>query len=187
MPYCQQCGKPATYTIPPHDSRERLVCTDPNCGYIHYDNPKVVTGAVCVHGDKVLMCRRAIDPRKGYWTLPAGFMEIGESMAQGACRETFEEAAAAAINPKLYCVYDIPHLGQIHIMYLCTLQAGEFGVGAESLACGLFGQDDIARDDVSFESVRLTLDAFWQDFARYGNDFGRYPVHQDVILHRMID
>ena len=181
MPYCQRCGHRATYAIPAHDSRERLVCTDPSCAHIHYDNPKVVTGAVCVHDGRVLLCRRAIEPRKGYWTLPAGFMEIGESMAEGACRETFEEAEATAVKPRLYCVCDIPYLGQIHVMYLCRLVDGVFGVGSESLACGLFAQGVVDVEDISFRSVRLTLEHFWRDFEAYGMDFWRYPVHQMVI------
>lgn len=181
MPYCQQCGQPATYTIPDNDSRERLVCTSTNCGYIHYDNPKVVTGVLAVHNDKILLCRRAIEPRLGYWTLPAGFMELGETMAQGGLRETIEEAEATAINAQLYCLLEVPNLGQIHVMYLANLQDGAFGVGAESLECRLFEIDELPWHEISFRTVAMTLRYYAEDVAKFGADWGRYAIKQAVI------
>ncbi len=124
MPYCIQCGSTASYKIPEGDNRERIVCDNANnskthnCGYIHYQNPNPVCGALVVHEGKVLLCKRAIEPQYGLWTIPAGFMEIGETMMQGAERETLEEAEALATDMKLYCLFDLPAIGQIHVMYL---------------------------------------------------------------------
>ena len=114
MPYCLQCGHLAETKIPPMDSLPRIVC--PSCGYIHYENPKVINGCLLIHQDKVLLCRRAIEPRHGYWTLPAGFMELGETMKDGGNRECFEEAEAIGSGLELYCLYDIPDIGQIHMI-----------------------------------------------------------------------
>lgn len=177
--YCIQCGSPANYAIPKGDSRERLVCSQ--CGYVHYDNPKLVCGTLCVHDGKILLCRRAIEPRYGFWTLPAGFMEIGESMADGAVRETLEEADGIAINTKLYAVFDLPHLGQIHVMYLARLDGGRFGVGSESLECRLFAPDELPWDELSFRTVEMTLRCYVDDLGRCGDGFDAYPLHQIVL------
>ncbi|WP_084349688.1 NUDIX hydrolase [Moraxella oblonga] len=185
MPYCLQCGKPATHTIPQGDSRERLVCS--SCGYIHYENPKMICGALAIHQGKILLCRRAIEPRYGYWTLPAGFMEIGETMAEGAKRETWEEADGTAINLKLYTLFDLPQWGQIHAIYLANLQDGAFGVGSESLECGLFYPDEIDMENLAFETVRQTIERYLADKERLeklgkdSEDFNNYPLH-DVCL-----
>lgn len=177
--YCMQCGNPATHTIPQGDSRPRLVCSV--CGYIHYDNPKMVCGTLCVHDGKILLCRRAIEPRYGFWTLPAGFMEIGERMAEGAVRETYEEADGVAIDTKLYALFDLPHLGQIHAMYLSRLDGGRFGVGTESLECRLFGVDELPWDELSFRTVEQTLRYYVQDVVSHGDDFGCYPLYEVVL------
>lgn len=176
--YCIQCGSLATYTTPKGDARVRLVCT--SCGHIHYDNPKLVCGTLCVHDGKILLCRRAIEPRYGFWTLPAGFMEIGESMAEGAVRETLEEADAVATDTKLYAIFDLPHLGQVHVMYLTHLADGRFGVGSESLECRLFAPDEIPWDELSFRTVELSLRYYVQDL-KLGDDLGAYPLHQTVL------
>lgn len=161
MAFCQNCGHSAQYLIPKGDNRSRLVC--PACGYIHYDNPKIICGALVQHEGKVLLCQRAIEPQYGLWTLPAGFMEIGETMAEGAVRETLEEAEAVAIHPKLYCMYDLPDIGQIYVLYLAQLQDGLFGAGSESLQCGLFDEADIPWDKLAFEAVRRTLRHYFAD------------------------
>ena len=144
MAYCLQCGHQAEQKIPEGDHNLRLVC--PSCNYIHYENPKIICGALVIYEQKVLLCRRAIEPRYGYWTLPAGFMEIGETIAEGAARETVEEADAIAINPHLYCIYDIPDIGQIYVLYLTDLQDGKFGTGIESLECALFTEEQRCSD-----------------------------------------
>ncbi|MFC0820117.1 NUDIX hydrolase [Moraxella marmotae] len=186
MPYCMQCGHAAHHTIPDGDSRQRLVC--PNCGFIHYDNPKMICGMLVCHHDQILMCRRAIEPRYGYWTLPAGFMEIGETMIEGALRETIEEAAATASDAKLYCLFDIPYLGQIHAMYLGKLgQDGRFGVGVESLECALIAQNDLPWGDLAFRTIRLTLQKYLADKqaiiddGKDPDDFANYPLHQITL------
>lgn len=178
MAYCLQCGHAAERKIPEGDHNLRLVC--PNCDYIHYENPKVICGALVVHEDKVLLCRRAIEPRYGYWTLPAGFMEIGETVAEGAARETIEEAAATAVEPHLYCIYDIPDIGQIYMLYLTTLKDGQFGVGPESLECALFTEDEIPWDDLAFEAVRRTLRHYFADRQQY-SDHSSFAIHQEYI------
>ena len=178
MRYCLECGHEAEYKIPEMDNMPRLVC--PNCGYIHYENPKIICGTLVVHEEKVLLCRRAIEPRYGYWTIPAGFMENGETIAEGAARESFEEADATAINPQLYCIYDIPAIGQIYIIYLTDLKDGAFGAGIESLECALFDEAYIPWDDIAFEAVQRTLKRYFHDRKTHDSRTS-YPVHQDLI------
>lgn len=191
MAFCLQCGRPATHTIPDGDSRERLVCTD--CGYIHYENPKMVCGVLAVHDGQILLCRRAIEPRYGFWTLPAGFMELGESMADGAKRETVEEADAVADDLHLFALFDLPYVGQIHAMYLANLQDGRFGVGSESLECRLFYPDEIDMENLAFETVRQTIERYLQnkdELIKLGkdvHDFNNYPLHEIVLPNRLSD
>lgn len=185
MPFCLQCGSPAHYTKPTGDSKERLVCS--TCDYIHYENPKMICGTLAVYDDKILLCQRAIEPRYGLWTLPAGFMEIGETMTQGAMRETLEEAEAITDNTKLYCLFDIPVLGQIHAMYLANLTDGKYGVGAESLACQLVDDNHIPWEHLAFKTISQTLQHYLQDKAKLKaqgldvTDFNLYPLHQICI------
>lgn len=194
MAYCLQCGHEAELKIPEGDHNPRIVC--PNCNYIHYENPKVICGALVLHEvdgvAKVLLCRRAIEPRYGYWTLPAGFMEIGETIAEGAARETVEEADAIMQSPHLYCIYDIPDIGQIYMLYLATLQEGKFGIGPESLECALFDEADIPWDDIAFEAVRRTLKHYFKDRqtalvqplesdSELVSRFSDFPLHQEYI------
>ncbi len=176
MPYCLQCGHLAEKRIPEGDNRPRIVC--PNCHYIHYENPKLICGCVLVHEDKVLLCRRAIEPRYGYWTLPAGFMEIGETMAQGGNRECWEEAFAKGENLQLYCLYDIPELGQVHVMFIGQLKDGTFQASEESLECALFGEDDIPWQDLAFENIIHTLKFYFADRKNH-----HFPIHQ-LTLHK---
>lgn len=185
MSFCLQCGRPAAHVIPEGDTRPRLVCT--SCGYIHYENPKMICGVLALHQDKILLCRRAIEPRYGLWTLPAGFMENGETMADGAKRETVEEAEGVAENLKLYALFDLPNLGQIHAMYLANLQDGKFGVGSESLECGLFSPDEIDMENLAFETVKQTIEHYLADKAaleklgKDSDDFSNYPLHEICI------
>ena len=181
MPYCLQCGHLADHKIPAGDTRPRIVC--PSCDYIHYENPKVINGCLLTHEDKVLLCRRAIEPRYGYWTLPAGFMELGETMLEGGNRECMEEAAAEGEGLALYCLYDIPNIGQIHAMYIGSLKDGKYGVGEESLECGLFSEDEIPWDDLAFENVRQTLTFFFAD-RKAGHKLGDFPLHQTVLASK---
>jgi len=145
-------------TIPPGDTHERDVCT--SCGFVHYVNPKVVTGSIVRHAGGILLCRRAIDPRKGFWTLPAGFMEVGETAEDAARREAREEANADIIIDRLLAIYSIPRLAQVQIMYLARLATPHFSAGPESLEVRLAGWDDIPWDDIAFPSVHWALQQY---------------------------
>jgi ADP-ribose pyrophosphatase YjhB (NUDIX family) len=144
-----------TRVIPAGDDRERLVCTD--CGFIHYDNPKIVVGSVARWAGKILMCRRAIDPRKGFWTLPAGYLELNESTRAGAEREAWEEARAKIAIESLLAIYDITRLSQVQLIYRARLIDQAVSPGPESLEVGLFGWDDIPWAEIAFPSVRWAL------------------------------
>ncbi|MBM3478247.1 MAG: NUDIX hydrolase [Alphaproteobacteria bacterium] len=146
---------PSLRTIPEGDTRERLVCGD--CGFVQYENPKIVVGSV-VHVDgKVLMCRRAIEPSRGLWTLPAGYMELGETAIEGARREAWEEARADIAIDALLAVYDIPRIGQVQLIWRATLAAPGFSAGPESLEVALFGWDEIPWEETAFPTVRWAL------------------------------
>lgn len=165
MPYCMVCGTLAENRVPEGDSHLRLVC--PRCHHIHYENPKVICGALLTQGDKVLLCRRAIEPRYGLWTLPAGFMELRETMEEGALRESWEEAEAIGQLEGLYCSYDLPDIGQIYMLFRGELERQEdgrwFGVGSESLECALFDEADIPWTELAFLSVKRTLEHYFAD------------------------
>jgi ADP-ribose pyrophosphatase YjhB (NUDIX family) len=149
---------PSIETVPEGDNRTRLVC--PDCGYIEYVNPKIVVGAVCVWQSRILLCQRAIGPRLGKWTIPAGFMEVGESTAEGAAREVWEEARARVTIETLVGIYDIPRISQVHVIFRAPMIAPEFAPGEESLDVGLFALNDIPWDDLAFPSVRWALQRY---------------------------
>jgi ADP-ribose pyrophosphatase YjhB (NUDIX family) len=146
---------PFTRGVPEGDDRERMICAD--CGYILYDNPKIVVGSVVRLGDRVLLCRRAINPRHGFWTLPAGYLELNESTAAGAAREAWEEARAHIRIEGLLAIYEIPRLSQVQLIYRAQLVDEAISAGPESLEVGLFGWDEIPWDDIAFPSVRWAL------------------------------
>jgi ADP-ribose pyrophosphatase YjhB (NUDIX family) len=141
--------------IPEGDERERLVCVD--CGHIVYENPKIVVGAVITHEDRFLLCKRAIDPRRGYWTLPAGFLELNESVRCGAEREAWEEARAKIRVGPLLAVYSIEHISQVQIFFSAELLSPDVSAGPESLDVELARWDDIPWDELAFPSVRWAL------------------------------
>jgi ADP-ribose pyrophosphatase YjhB (NUDIX family) len=144
--------------VPEGDDRQRLVCAD--CGFVRYDNPKVVVGAVCLWQDKVLLCRRAIDPKRGAWTIPAGYLELNESTAEGARREVREEACAEIAIGGLVGIYDIPHISQVYIVYAAALTDGRFAAGRESLEVGLFAWADVPWDRLAFSAVGWALERY---------------------------
>ncbi len=144
--------------LPEGDTHKRLVCDD--CGWIHYVNPKVVVGAVCSWQGKLLLCRRAIEPRSGYWTMPAGYLEERETTEQGAAREAHEEAEADIEIEALLAVYNIPRLSQVQIIYKAKLRSGAVAPGVESAEVGFFGWDEVPWDDLAFPSVRWALDHY---------------------------
>jgi ADP-ribose pyrophosphatase YjhB (NUDIX family) len=149
---------PRLRKIPDGDDRERLTC--PDCGYIAYENPKVVAGAVVAVGTQILMCRRAIEPRRGFWTLPAGFLELHETPEEGACREAWEEARARIAIDALLGVYSIPRISQVQLIYRATLAEPGFEAGPESTEVRLFDWMDIPWEELAFPSVRWALDEY---------------------------
>jgi ADP-ribose pyrophosphatase YjhB (NUDIX family) len=158
--------------IPHGDIRQRDVCT--TCGFIHYVNPKVVTGSIVRHDGKILLCRRAIEPRLGFWTLPAGFMELGETAEQAARREAMEEANASIVIDRLLAVYTIARIAQVQIMYLAHLEVPSFSAGEESLEVKLASWDEIPWNDLAFPTVRWALEHYRSveditDFAPFTN------------------
>jgi ADP-ribose pyrophosphatase YjhB (NUDIX family) len=170
MKYCNVCGQAVETLIPAGDNRERHVCSD--CGTVHYVNPKMVVGAVVEWGEQILLCKRAIEPRRGLWTVPAGFLELGETLEQGAAREALEEAQAQIQIQALLSVINVTRVGQVHVMFRARLANPSFGVGEESLEVDLFKQGDIPWDELAFPSVRFTLERYYQDRAA-----GRAGVH----------
>ena len=156
----KELSGPVVNKIPDGDNRHRLVCED--CGFINYDNPKIVAGAVCVASDdRILLCRRAIEPRVGYWTLPAGFMENEETVQQGAAREAWEEAFAEIEIDQMLGMYNIPRISQIQIMFRARLlNEKTIKAGPESQEVGLFHWDEIPWDELAFPTVSWTLNYF---------------------------
>jgi len=149
---------------PDGDERDRLVCDD--CGFINYVNPKIIVGAVCTWEDKFLLCKRAIEPRIGYWTIPAGFMEENETTAEGAAREALEEAEADIEIDGLLAVYDIPRISQVQMIFRAQLKSPDIGVGAESAEVGLYTWDDIPWSELAFPTVRWALKHFRETEGR---------------------
>ncbi|MDV7341157.1 NUDIX hydrolase [Terasakiella sp. A23] len=149
---------PSIKKIPDGDDRERLVC--PDCGFIDYQNPRIVVGAVCTWEDKFLLCRRAIEPSLGKWTFPAGFMELNETVAEGAAREAYEEAGVDVEIQDIIGVYEVPEVGHVMMMHRAPMKSPHFEAGTESLEVALFDWDDIPWDDLAFPSVKWTLKRF---------------------------
>ncbi|HEY3698498.1 MAG TPA: NUDIX hydrolase [Spongiibacteraceae bacterium] len=169
MRFCSQCGHPVELRIPAGDDRHRHVCAQ--CSTIHYQNPRVIVGCLPVADDRILLCRRAIEPRQGYWTLPAGFLENGETTLAGAEREMWEEAQAKVTNPVLYRIFDLPHINQIYMFYRGDLIDERFGAGTESLEVALFRADEIPWQQLAFPVVIEALREFLDDRMR-----GEFPV-----------
>jgi ADP-ribose pyrophosphatase YjhB (NUDIX family) len=147
--------------VPPGDNLERAVCDA--CGHIQYQNPKMVVGCLPVYGERILICKRAIEPRYGLWTLPAGFMENNESAAEGAAREALEEANARVEIEDLYTMYSIPHISQVYLMFRAKLLDLEFSAGTESLEVKLVTEEEIPWDQLAFAMVKRTLQHFLED------------------------
>lgn len=161
MNYCSACGETVSKRIPEGDNRPRYICD--SCATIHYQNPRMVVGTLPLWGEQVLMCRRAIEPRKGFWTVPAGFMENSETTLEGAQRETWEEARASIAEPQLYRLFDLPHINQVYIFYRGQLVDGAYDIGPESLEVQLFSEQDIPWDEIAFPVVTETLREFFAD------------------------
>ena len=178
MKFCSDCGAPVTVRVPEGDTFPRHVCE--RCGTIHYRNPKVVAGSIPEAGSRILLCRRAIEPRAGLWTLPAGFLENGETTAEGAARETLEEANARVEIDQLYALFNIPHISQVYLMFRGRMLDEDFSPGAESLEVALFEEADIPWNDLAFPVVRETLRRYFADRRA-----GRFRIHVGDITPDM--
>jgi len=174
MKYCSHCGHEVDFRIPENDNLPRFICD--HCGSIHYQNPNIVTGCIAQWENKILMCKRAIEPRYGLWTLPAGFMENQETLEEAAMRETLEEANARVANLNLYAVYSIPHINQVYMMFTAALLDLEFGPGSESLEVELFSQSEIPWQQLAFPVIERSLQQYYIDAPS-----GSFPLHLDNL------
>jgi len=174
MNFCSACGVRVELRIPAGDTLPRFVCT--SCGTIHYENPKMVVGCIPEWENRILLCRRAIEPRYGLWTVPAGFMENGETTAQGAQRETLEEANARVEVLGLYALFNIPHISQVYMLFRARLLDLDFYAGAETLETRLFAESEIPWDQIAFATVRRTLNLYFSDMRS-----GDYRFHMGTI------
>jgi ADP-ribose pyrophosphatase YjhB (NUDIX family) len=179
MKYCSQCGGSVQLRIPPGDDRQRYVCD--TCDAVHYENPKIVVGCIAEWEDKILLCRRAIEPRYGLWTLPAGYLENRESVSQGVKRETFEEAQAVVNNLKPFAVFSLPFISQVYLMLRGVLENLNFAPGIESLEVQLFGEAEIPWDALAFPVIRETLRRYYEDRSK-----GRFLFHMADISEKDI-
>ena len=174
--HCRQCGSKVAYRLPDDgDAKQRAVCTD--CKTVHYENPLNVVGTVAHWEDKVLLCKRNIEPRWGKWTLPAGFMELNETTAEGAARETVEEAGAVFEMQGLFSLINVARVGQVHLFYRARLLSDRFDPGFETLEARLFAQSEVPWDDIAFRTVRATLEMYFSDRRA-----GHYQIHAVDIL-----
>ena len=178
MRFCSHCGSAKIeLRVPEGDTLPRQVCAA--CGTIHYQNPKIVVGCLPEWGDQVLLCKRAIEPRYGLWTLPAGFLENGEALTAGAQRETVEEARATVEIGELYTVISILHVNQVYMMFRARLLALDFGPGTESLDVRLFHEEDIPWGELAFRTIARTLRNYFLD-----RKLGRFPLHISALDRR---
>jgi ADP-ribose pyrophosphatase YjhB (NUDIX family) len=190
MKFCSECAHPVAVAIPEGDNRPRYVCT--HCGTIHYQNPKMVIGSIPVWEEdekrggelKVLLCKRAIEPRYGYWTLPAGFMENEETTEEAAVRETEEEAGARVELGALFTLLNVAHVHQVHLFYLARLLDLDYAAGIESLDVQMFAEHEIPWDDLAFPTIRTTLELFFAD-RRKMREGGSYGFHSRDITRPM--
>lgn len=176
MNYCSQCGAGVSLSIPEGDNLPRYVCDA--CGEIHYQNPKIVVGCIPEYEQRILFCKRAIEPRLGYWTLPAGFMENAETSAEGAMRETLEEAGARVDIIDMYTMFSLPHINQIYILYRAQLCDLDFSPGIESLEVELFDEQQVPWDEIAFPVITESLKLYFAD--RKAGNFGMHTG--DMIL-----
>jgi ADP-ribose pyrophosphatase YjhB (NUDIX family) len=176
MKYCEECGAPVRFTIPAGDQLPRHVCEA--CGHIHYRNPRLVVGCVPEHEERILLCRRAIEPRRGYWTVPAGFMENGETLQQAAARESHEEALAEVTIGSLLAVVHVLHAEQVHVFFRATLADARYAAGAESLEVALVAPSDIPWADIAFRSTDFALRRYLEDKAAGGEPYHFHTIDQ---------
>jgi len=174
--HCKNCGTAVAYRIPDDgDTKERAIC--PVCHTVHYENPLNVVGTVPHWGDQVLLCKRNIEPRWGKWTLPAGFMELNETVAEGAARETLEESGAQFELQELFSLVNVPRVGQVHLFYRARLLSDTFDPGFETIEARLFTEAEIPWDEIAFRTVKETLERYFADRRT-----GRYAFHAIDVL-----
>jgi ADP-ribose pyrophosphatase YjhB (NUDIX family) len=174
--HCKQCGTKVVYRLPDDgDTKERAVC--PACNTVHYENPLNVVGTVPYFGDKILLCKRNIEPRWGKWTLPAGFMELNETTAEGAARETVEEAGAEFEMLGLFTLLNVARVGQVHLFYRARLLSDQFNPGTETIEARLFVEDEIPWDEIAFRTVKETLERYFADRRS-----GTFAIHSIDIV-----
>ncbi len=187
MKFCSECAYPVALQIPEGDNRPRYVCAQ--CETIHYHNPKLVVGSIPVWDQdgevRVLLCKRAIEPRHGYWTLPAGFMENSETTSEAAVRETEEEAGADIEIGELFSLLNVAQVHQVHLFYLARLRSLDYQAGIESLEVRLFAQHEIPWDDLAFPTIRKTLELFFADCVQVRETGGRFSFHAHDITKPM--
>ncbi len=179
MNYCGDCGKPVSRKIPPGDNLPRFVCDA--CQAIHYHNPKIVAGCIPEWEGQILLCRRAIEPKAGLWTYPAGFMELGEGTEEAARRETLEEAQAQVVITQLHSVLSLPHIGQVYMTFVGHLLTKQYAAGPESLDVRLFERNKIPWDAIAFPVVKEALRRYLDDVAQ-----GKLRLHVADISHPLI-
>jgi ADP-ribose pyrophosphatase YjhB (NUDIX family) len=175
MKYCSYCASPVELRIPEGDNLPRFVCDQ--CNTIHYQNPNIVAGCIPEWEGKLLLCRRAIEPRHGFWTLPAGYMENDETTIEAARRETVEEAGANVEISDLFAVINLPHINQVYMMFRAQLREPDYSAGTESLEVKLFEEDEIPWDDLAFPVIEQTLKRYYSDLAR-----GEFRLHVGDLL-----
>jgi ADP-ribose pyrophosphatase YjhB (NUDIX family) len=175
MKYCNQCGAEVQHKIPPGDNRPRHVCDA--CGTVFYQNPRIVAGCIVEHEGNILLCKRAIEPRYGLWTLPAGFMENGETSTEAAVRETWEEAMAKVEVIELFSLFNLPHANQVYMMFRGALTEPRFGPGSESLEVDCFHERDVPWDQIAFPTILHTLRFYFED-----RDKGQFRLHMGDII-----
>ena len=177
MNFCSQCGGAIELKVPADDNRERHICIE--CEMVHYQNPKIVTGCIPEFGNRILICKRAIEPRYGYWTLPAGFMELGETSPQAAIRETMEEANARVEIISLYTLFNLPHVNQVYMMFRARMDEPDFSPGDESLEVMLCDEGEIPWQEIAFTTVKQTMRFYFED-----RKAGKFRIHTGDIIKK---
>lgn len=175
MKFCSDCGAKVTLRVPKGDNLPRFVCSA--CQAIHYQNPNIVAGCIPEWDEKILLCRRAIEPRHGYWTLPAGFMENSETSIEAAARETLEEAGAHVEVTSLFAIYNLPHINQVYMMFRSRMSERIYQAGTESLEVELFNESEIPWDNLAFPVIEETLRRYYEDVSR-----GKFELHVGDLI-----
>lgn len=186
MKFCSDCGHPVQYSVPEGDNRKRAICSQ--CTTIHYQNPRIIAGTLPVFENKILLCKRAIEPRLGYWTLPAGFMEESESLEEGAARETLEEAGIKITCGQLLTSISVPFISQVHIFFYTEMESAKHADRTtESLEVALFDFNDIPWDEIAFPTVKKTIEHFLEDRKSGALQTRVFDIHPSQRIRNMVE